>query len=376
MPRCPPTANAVFEPLPLFPAGSGTRHCCGDLHAAIRCSPATHTPCELVLQVLLDPYAKYVKGRAVFGQRDEFEKFKLKVKRPAPRCWSPGLSSAPSSPSRSERARASALHDSCHTPAPGLPRAPQEGSVFRGTFDFEGEPFDWGEGYKRPNIPFQDLVIAELPVRLFTGVCPAVWVCGWVGWGVGGGGRARAGRTGKRLLLSAWCLSVLELEPATPGCDGSRGGLVLTRTPHRFCGRCSAAGSSGLPAGQRGTYAGVAAKVDHLRELGVNAVELLPVFEYDELEFQRRWAHPLAAGKQRRFWLGPAGPLLGCGQANNRGCRCKMPRDDHSQRVHLNAGPPSPAPPFPQPQPTGPHGQRVGLLPPQLLRSHEPLRVG
>lgn len=28
-------------------------------------------------------------------------------------------------------------------------------------------------------------------------------------------------------------------------------------------------------------------QVDHLVSLGVNAVELLPIFEYDELEFQR-----------------------------------------------------------------------------------------
>lgn len=43
--------------------------------------------------------------------------------------------------------------------------------MFRGTFDFESEPFDWGEGYARPDIPLKDLVIAELPVRLFTGWC-------------------------------------------------------------------------------------------------------------------------------------------------------------------------------------------------------------
>ena len=108
----------------------------------------------------------------------------------------------------------------------------------------------------------------------------------------------------------------------------------------------AASESSGLPAGQRGTYKGLAEKVEHLKELGVNAggprnpsgmdggctcgwrvdgmhlsqtpqkrrggwhrrslapltrlllcappdlpvlcaVELLPVFEYDELEFQR-----------------------------------------------------------------------------------------
>ena len=32
---------------------------------------------------------------------------------------------------------------------------------------------------------------------------------------------------------------------------------------------------------------GVASKVNHLVDLGVNAVELLPVHEFDELEFQR-----------------------------------------------------------------------------------------
>lgn len=41
--------------------------------------------------------------------------------------------------------------------------------MFRGTYDFESKPFDWGAGYQRPNIPLKDLVIAELPLRLFTG---------------------------------------------------------------------------------------------------------------------------------------------------------------------------------------------------------------
>lgn len=45
--------------------------------------------------------------------------------------------------------------------------------------------------------------------------------------------------------------------------------------------------SSSLSDDERGTYAGVAAKVEHLKTLGVNVVELLPVFEYDEMEFQR-----------------------------------------------------------------------------------------
>ncbi|XP_020690934.1 isoamylase 3, chloroplastic-like [Dendrobium catenatum] len=47
--------------------------------------------------------------------------------------------------------------------------------------------------------------------------------------------------------------------------------------------------SSGLDPEIRGSYLGVISKIPHLLELGVNAVELLPVFEFDELEFQR---HP------------------------------------------------------------------------------------
>ena len=39
--------------------------------------------------------------------------------------------------------------------------------------------------------------------------------------------------------------------------------------------------SSGLDASQRGTYAGVAARAGYLRDLGVTAVELMPVHEFD-----------------------------------------------------------------------------------------------
>ncbi|KAF5955330.1 hypothetical protein HYC85_008186 [Camellia sinensis] len=46
--------------------------------------------------------------------------------------------------------------------------------------------------------------------------------------------------------------------------------------------------SSGLNPSIRGSYLGVIEKIPHLLELGINAVELLPVFEFDEFEFQRR----------------------------------------------------------------------------------------
>ncbi|KAL5063003.1 hypothetical protein RYX36_024740 [Vicia faba] len=46
--------------------------------------------------------------------------------------------------------------------------------------------------------------------------------------------------------------------------------------------------SSGLDNNIRGSYLGVIDKIPHLLELGINAVELLPIFEFDELELQRR----------------------------------------------------------------------------------------
>lgn len=45
--------------------------------------------------------------------------------------------------------------------------------------------------------------------------------------------------------------------------------------------------SSGLPAAQRGTYAGVIEKIPYLRELGITAVELLPVQQFDPQDAPR-----------------------------------------------------------------------------------------
>ncbi|KAL3617875.1 Isoamylase 3, chloroplastic [Castilleja foliolosa] len=120
--------------------------------------------------ILLDPYAKLIEGRRVFGD------------------------------------------------------ASNKMSKFFGTYDFDCS-FDWGQSYKIPNIHEKDLVIYEMNVRAFT-----------------------------------------------------------------------ADESSELDPNIRGSYLGVvdknmdpnAIKIPHLVELGVNAVELLPVFEFDEMELQRR----------------------------------------------------------------------------------------
>jgi glycogen operon protein len=45
--------------------------------------------------------------------------------------------------------------------------------------------------------------------------------------------------------------------------------------------------SSGVPAGRRGTYAGLIEKIPYLVDLGITAVELLPVFQFDEQDAPR-----------------------------------------------------------------------------------------
>ncbi len=45
--------------------------------------------------------------------------------------------------------------------------------------------------------------------------------------------------------------------------------------------------SSGVPEGRRGTYAGVIDKIPYLRQLGITAVELLPVFQFDAQDAPR-----------------------------------------------------------------------------------------
>jgi glycogen operon protein len=49
-----------------------------------------------------------------------------------------------------------------------------------------------------------------------------------------------------------------------------------------------------------GTYAGLVEKIPYLKELGVNAVELMPVFEFDEFENSRR--HPDTGEQLYNYW--------------------------------------------------------------------------
>jgi pullulanase/glycogen debranching enzyme len=49
-----------------------------------------------------------------------------------------------------------------------------------------------------------------------------------------------------------------------------------------------------------GTYLGLIEKIPYLQELGVNVVELLPVYEFDELENRR--IDPLTGERLKNFW--------------------------------------------------------------------------
>jgi glycogen operon protein len=74
--------------------------------------------------------------------------------------------------------------------------------------------------------------------------------------------------------------------------------------------------SSGVPEGKRGTYAGLIEKIPYLQQLGVTAVELLPVFQFDPQDappgFSNYWGYspvsffaPHAAYSSRKDPLGP-----------------------------------------------------------------------
>jgi len=74
--------------------------------------------------------------------------------------------------------------------------------------------------------------------------------------------------------------------------------------------------SSGVPADKRGTYAGLIEKIPYLRDLGITAVELLPVFQFDPHDapdgLSNYWGYspvsffaPHAAYSSRKDPLGP-----------------------------------------------------------------------
>ena len=58
--------------------------------------------------------------------------------------------------------------------------------------------------------------------------------------------------------------------------------------------------SSGLSAGMRGTFAGVLEKIPYLKSLGVNCIELMPIYEFDEYEHSK--PSPLTGELLMNYW--------------------------------------------------------------------------
>jgi glycogen operon protein len=59
--------------------------------------------------------------------------------------------------------------------------------------------------------------------------------------------------------------------------------------------------SSGLDEAVAGTYAGLREKISYLKELGVNCVELMPVYEFDEFEHSR-WDEQAGRCARMNYW--------------------------------------------------------------------------
>lgn len=74
----------------------------------------------------------------------------------------------------------------------------------------------------------------------------------------------------------------------------------------------------------RGTYAGLVEKIPYLLELGVNAVELLPVFEFDEFELSR--PNQVTGGLNMNYWgystVGFFAPKAGYAASGVAGTQC------------------------------------------------------
>lgn len=70
----------------------------------------------------------------------------------------------------------------------------------------------------------------------------------------------------------------------------------------------------GSGARKKGTYAGVMEKIPYMKELGINAVLLMPVVEFDELEAEHKTNSSVVIGAPKRAYHGQQKPLNGHGK--------------------------------------------------------------
>ncbi len=152
--------------------------------------------------------------------------------------------------------------------------------MFLGTFDFASAPFDWGNDDRRQRIPLKDYVIYEMPVRAFTAHHSSGLPEGMRGTYLGLAEKVRSIHTRrhtrarmltytrKRSQMHTACISMRCIDDAV-----ELGDLKAVCACVYVC-VCVC-------------VCVCVTQAEYLADLGVNAVELLPVFEYDELEFRR-----------------------------------------------------------------------------------------
>ncbi len=144
--------------------------------------------------------------------------------------------------------------------------------------------FDW-EDDVRPEIPYSDSIIYRLHVRGFTKHRSS----------------GRAGKPVRARLLTGEFDWEDDVRPEIPYSDSIIYRLhVRGFTKHR---------SSGVK--ERGTFGGIREKIPYLKELGVTAVELLPVTEFDEVMVTEPAAgipgqKPEATGRINYWGYGPS----------------------------------------------------------------------
>ena len=115
-------------------------------------------------------------------------------------------------------------------------------------------------------------------------------MAGLEAWGEG----ATAEAAGSSACARGW---------STRSSTGATSTRSTCRSPTRSSTRCTSAASPATRApgvAHPGTYRGVIEKIPYLRELGVTAVELMPVTEFEEGDNPR--SNPLTGEPLRNFW--------------------------------------------------------------------------
>ncbi len=92
---------------------------------------------------------------------------------------------------------------------------------------------------------------------------------------------------------------VPEKEERKPYCHHELSELILYKAHVRGFTKMS---NSGVK--KKGTFAGLTEKIPYLKELGINAILLMPIIEFDELENAHKYQHSVILGEPERKYYG------------------------------------------------------------------------